>query len=130
MIPRFTLQPLAENAIFHGLEPKGGFGSVLLEICLSPGDGDVLVTLTDDGVGMPPEQVAHLLDPPQTQADAQDKIRHVGLWNVHRRLQYSFGSRYGLTVESEPGVGTAVTIRLPYHRNEGGGQANAADPTG
>ena len=130
MIPRFTLQPLAENAIFHGLEPKGGFGSVLLEICLSPGDGDVLVTLTDDGVGMPPEQVAHLLDPPQTQADAQDKIRHVGLWNVHRRLQYSFGSRYGLTVESEPGVGTAVTIRLPYRRNEGGGQANAADPTG
>ena len=129
-IPRFTLQPLAENAIFHGLEPKGGFGSVLLEICLSPGDGDVLVTLTDDGVGMPPEQVAHLLDPPKTQADAQDKIRHVGLWNVHRRLQYSFGSRYGLTVESEPGVGTAVTIRLPYRRNEGGGQANAADPTG
>ena len=130
MIPRFTLQPLAENAIFHGLEPKGGFGSVLLEICLSPGDGDVLVTLTDDGVGMPPEQVAHLLDPPKTQADVQDKIRHVGLWNVHRRLQYSFGSRYGLTVESEPGVGTAVTIRLPYRRNEGGGQANAADPTG
>ena len=130
MIPRFTLQPLAENAIFHGLEPKGGFGSVLLEICLSPGDGDVLVTLTDDGVGMPPEQVAHLLDPPKTQADAQDKIRHVGLWNVHRRLQYSFGSRYGLTVESEPGVGTAVTIRLPYRRNEGGGQVNAADPTG
>ena len=130
MIPRFTLQPLAENAIFHGLEPKGGFGSVLLEICLSPGDGDVLVTLTDDGVGMPREQVAHLLDPPKTQADAQDKIRHVGLWNVHRRLQYSFGSRYGLTVESEPGVGTAVTIRLPYRRNEGGGQANAADPTG
>ena len=79
---------------------------------------------------MPPEQVAHLLDPPKTQADAQDKIRHVGLWNVHRRLQYSFGSRYGLTVESEPGVGTAVTIRLPYRRNEGGGQANAADPTG
>ena len=130
MIPRFTLQPLAENAIFHGLEPKGGFGSVLLEICLSPGDGDVLVTLTDDGVGMTPEQVAHLLDPPKTQADAQDKIRHVGLWNVHRRIQYSFGSRYGLTVESEPGVGTAVTIRLPYRRNEGGGQANAADPTG
>ena len=103
---------------------------MLLEICRSPGDGDGLVTLTDDGVGMPPEQVAHLLDPPKTQADAQDKIRHVGLWNVHRRLQYSFGSRYGLTVESEPGVGTAVTIRLPYRRNEGGGQANAADPTG
>lgn len=130
MIPRFTLQPLAENAIFHGLEPKGGFGSVLLEIRICPDTGDVLVTMTDDGVGMPPEQVAHLLDPPENQASAQDKIRHVGLWNVHRRLQYSFGSSYGLHIESEPGVGTAVTIRLPYRHNKEGGQNHAADPTG
>ncbi len=120
MIPRFTLQPLAENAIFHGLEPRGGYGSVLLEIRTSPDNGDVLVTMTDDGVGMPPHQVAHLLEPPETQGDAQDKIRHVGLWNVHRRLQYSFGPNYGLAIESEPGVGTAVTIRLPYRKKEGG----------
>lgn len=130
MIPRFTLQPLAENAIFHGLEPKGGFGSVLLEIRICPDSGDVLVTMTDDGVGMPPEQVARLLDPPENQAAAQDKIRHVGLWNVHRRLQYSFGGSYGLHIESEPGVGTAVTIRLPYHKHKEGGQDHAADPTG
>ena len=130
MIPRFTLQPLAENAIFHGLEPKGGFGSVLLEIRICPDSGDVLVTMTDDGVGMPPEQVARLLDPPATRAAAQDKIRHVGLWNVHRRLQYSFGGSYGLHIESEPGVGTAVTIRLPYHKHKEGGQDHAADPTG
>lgn len=130
MIPRFTLQPLAENAIFHGLEPKGGFGSVLIEIHISPDNGDVLVTMTDDGVGMPPEQVAHLLDEPSNRTAAQDKIRHVGLWNVHRRLQYSFGRNYGLTVESEPDVGTAVTIRLPYHPNEEGETTHAADPTG
>ena len=130
MIPRFTLQPLAENAIFHGLEPKGGFGSVLLEIRICPDSGDVLVTMTDDGVGMPPEQVARLLDPPATRAAAQDKIRHVGLWNVHRRLQYSFGGSYGLHIESEPGVGTAVTIRLPYRKHKEGGQDHAADPTG
>ena len=130
MIPRFTLQPLAENAIFHGLEPKGGFGSVLLEIRICPDSGDVLVTMTDDGVGMPPEQVARLLDPPATRAAAQDKIRHVGLWNVHRRLQYSFGGSYGLHIESEPGVGTAVTIRLPYHKHKEGGLDHAQDPTG
>ena len=130
MIPRFTLQPLAENAIFHGLEPKGGYGSVLLEIRISPEGGDVLVTLTDDGVGMPPEQVAHLLDPPMGAAAVKDKIRHVGLWNVHRRLQYSFGRNYGLSVESEPGVGTAVTIRLPYRTNHEEGGTHAADPAG
>ena len=105
-------------------------GSVLLEIRISPEDGDVLVTMTDDGVGMPPEQVARLLDAPENRAAAQDKIRHVGLWNVHRRLQYSFGPSYGLTVESEPGVGTAVTIRLPYRHNKKGDSQDAADLTG
>ena len=64
MIPRFTLQPLVENAIFHGLEPKGGHGSVLLDISTDSDTGDVLLRITDDGVGMPPELVAHLLDEP------------------------------------------------------------------
>jgi len=48
MIPRFTLQPLVENAIFHGLEPKGGHGSVLLDISTDPDTGDVLLRITDD----------------------------------------------------------------------------------
>ena len=129
MIPRFTLQPLAENAIFHGLEAKGGYGSVLLEIRISPEGGDVLVTMIDDGVGMPPEQVAHLLDEPSGPGSGE-KLRHVGLWNVHRRLQYSFGEAYGLTIESEPDVGTAVTIRLPYHPKTEGEPPHAEDPTG
>ena len=47
MIPRFTLQPLVENAIFHGLEPKGGHGSVLLDISTDPDTGDVLLRITD-----------------------------------------------------------------------------------
>ncbi len=121
MIPRFTLQPLAENAIFHGLEPKGGFGSVLLEIRTDKETGDVLVTMTDDGVGMPPETLAHVLDEPREENTKMEKYRHVGLWNVHRRLQYSFGEKYGLVLESEPDVGTAVTIRLPGTKQESDG---------
>ena len=124
MIPRFTLQPLAENAIFHGIEPKGGHGSVLLEIRTDPETGDVLITMTDDGVGMPPELAAHVLDEPKEEAEKQEKFRHVGLWNVHRRIQYSFGEAYGLTLESEEDLGTAVTIRLPYQKK---GEHNAAD---
>lgn len=110
-IPRFTLQPLAENSIFHGLEPKGGVGSILLDIRTD--GGDVVITLTDDGVGMTPEQLARALQEP-TGADAEAKYRHVGLWNVHRRIQYSFGPGYGLTLASEPGQGTTVRIRLPF----------------
>ena len=127
MIPRFTLQPLAENAIFHGLEPKGGHGSVLLDIATDPATGDVLLRLTDDGIGMPPQQVAHLLDEPTEEAEKAEKFRHVGLWNVNRRIQYSFGEAYGLTIESEEDVGTEVTIRLPYQKK---GNDHAADTIG
>ena len=127
LIPRFTLQPLVENAIFHGLEPKGGHGSVLLDISIDPATGDVLLRLTDDGIGMPPEQVAHLLDAPTGEKEKAEKFRHVGLWNVNRRIQYSFGEAYGLTIESEEDVGTEVTIRLPYQQK---GDSHAADITG
>ena len=127
LIPRFTLQPLVENAIFHGLEPKGGHGSVLLDISTDPDTGDVLLRITDDGVGMPPEQVAHLLDEPAEGAEKAEKFRHVGLWNVNRRIRYSFGEGYGLTIESEEDVGTEVTIRLPYQQK---GDSHAADLTG
>lgn len=126
LIPRFTLQPLVENAIFHGLEPKGGHGSVLLDISTDPATGDVLLRLTDDGIGMPPEQVTHLLDAPAGEKEKAEKFRHVGLWNVNRRIQYSFGEAYGLTIESEEGIGTEVTIRLPYQKK---GNDHAADLT-
>ncbi len=126
LIPRFTLQPLVENAIFHGLEPKGGHGSVLLDISTDPDTGDVLLRLTDDGIGMPPEQVAHLLDAPAGEKEKAEKFRHVGLWNVNRRIQYSFGEAYGLTIESEEDMGTEVTIRLPYQKK---GNDHAADLT-
>ena len=87
---------------------------------------DVL-RITDDGVGMPPEQVAHLLDEPAEGAEKAEKFRHVGLWNVNRRIRYSFGEGYGLTIESEEDVGTEVTIRLPYQQK---GDTHAADITG
>ena len=126
MIPRFTLQPLVENAIFHGLEPRAATAACCW---ISPptDTGDVLLRITDDGVGMPPEQVAHLLDEPAEGAEKAEKFRHVGLWNVNRRIRYSFGEGYGLTIESEEDVGTEVTIRLPYQQK---GDTHAADITG
>ena len=112
LIPRFTLQPLVENAIFHGIEPKGSAGEVTLRVERDTANGDVLIHLTDDGVGMTPEQAAKALQEPGPE-EAAAKYRHVGMWNVHKRLQYSFGEAYGMSIESEPDIGTTVTIRLP-----------------
>ncbi len=112
LIPRFTLQPLVENAIFHGIEPKGSAGEVTLRVERDTANGDVLIRLTDDGIGMTAEQAAKALQEPGPE-EAAAKYRHVGMWNVHKRLQYSFGEAYGLSIENEPGVGTTVMVRLP-----------------
>ena len=112
LIPRFTLQPLVENAIFHGIEPKGSAGEVTLRVERDTANGDVLIRLTDDGIGMTAEQAAKALQEPGPE-EAAAKYLHVGMWNVHKRLQYSFGEAYGLSIESEPGVGTTVMVRLP-----------------
>lgn len=117
LIPRFTLQPLVENAIFHGIEPKGCAGDITLEVRKDPATGDVLLYLTDNGVGMTQEQILKALQPPGPE-EAAVKFRHVGVWNVHRRLQYSFGDAYGLSIRSTPGEGTTVIVRLPYEEEE------------
>lgn len=111
-IPRFTLQPLVENAIFHGIEPKGCAGNITLTVAHDPANGDVLIDLHDDGVGMTAEQAARALTEPGPE-EAKAKFRHVGLCNVHKRLVYSFGEGYSLTIRSTPGQGTTIEIRLP-----------------
>ena len=111
LIPRFTLQPVVENSIFHGIEPKGTPGTITIHI-FRKNDAILQIDITDDGVGMTPEQAAKALQEPGPE-EAAAKYRHVGMWNVHKRLQYSFGEAYGLSIESEPDIGTTVTIRLP-----------------
>lgn len=113
LIPRFTLQPLAENAIFHGIEPKGGVGSLWVDIGHGPDGGDVLISISDDGVGMEEEQIRRRLSGGGQDHTEEEPFRHVGLWSVHRLIQLSFGPDYGLTVRSAPGQGTTVTVRLP-----------------
>ena len=100
-IPALSVQPLVENAIRHGLEMGIG-GNV--EIVASDFDREVELRVVDDGAGMPPERAAAAL------AGETDGI---GLANVHRRLQTTFGEQYGLEIESRPGGGTSVVMTLP-----------------
>ncbi|MBQ8638725.1 MAG: sensor histidine kinase [Lachnospiraceae bacterium] len=109
-IMRFTLQPIVENAIFHGIEPKGDAGLITIH-AFRPSEGLVQITVTDNGIGMTAEKAAALL----TQEDPQKTnfFRELGIASVHKRIQYTFGSGYGLSVESVPGDHTAMTILLP-----------------
>ncbi|MCM1251375.1 MAG: sensor histidine kinase [Clostridium sp.] len=114
-ILKFTLQPLVENAIFHGIEPKGTTGNILIHIYQDE-ETDIHIDVTDDGVGMEPELAASLLE--KETPVASSLFKEIGISNVHKRLQYEFGSKYGLSIASEPGKFTTISILLPFRKSE------------
>ncbi|MGI5896265.1 MAG: sensor histidine kinase [Oscillospiraceae bacterium] len=110
--PKFILQPIIENAISHGVDPKIEGGKISI---FGGCDGrDILITIEDDGVGIPPDKLRNLLNENLRKNQENSRHTHIGLLNVHKRLQLSFGPQYGLVIHSEVGVGTVVTIRLPH----------------
>lgn len=111
LILNFTLQPIVENAIFHGIEPKGCTGSIEIHI-YKDDNSDVHIDVTDDGVGMDPETADHLID--NEGPTESSFFKDIGISNVHKRLQYEFGNQYGISVKSKPGEFTTVSILLPF----------------
>ena len=96
-----------ENAIFHGLEPKKEKGSVRVVGQLVGGYAEFEVI--DDGVGMDAEQVVHL----EELINRQESVEGYALYNVHHRLLHTYGPECGLHIESEVGVGTKVSFKIP-----------------
>lgn len=116
-IPKFTLQPIVENAIFHGIEPKGNAGTILIRI-FEDEKNDVHIDITDDGIGIEPDAIERLFSDDSASGDSF--FREVGVRNVHKRLQYEFPGDYGLKIESQPGLYTTVTILIPKTGSETG----------
>ncbi len=108
-VPPLILQPLVENAIFHGLEAKGEGGTVIIESALE--GGDLLLTIADDGAGMDQETLD--LARRNCAKTVVKEARSIGMSNVHNRIRLNYGDGYGLRLESVKGIGTTVTLRLP-----------------
>ncbi len=108
-IPSMILQPLVENAMIHGIEPKDGNGSIIVN---GYQDGDDLVfEIIDDGVGIPSKKVEQLLNIQQTQYTGVST--GIGISNTNKRLVLSFGENYRLDIKSKREQGTTVTVRIP-----------------
>lgn len=108
---KITLQPIIENAIYHGINGLVDEGEIV--ITLRAEGQDVVFTVADNGVGMEEEQIQAIL--------RKDRSDHtgIGIKNVNDRLKIYFGEGYGITIDSELDEGTTVTIRMPQVREEG-----------
>ena len=106
-LPPFVVAPLVENAVRHGIEPKPEGGTV--RVTAAGAGSDCVVTVSDDGAGMGPEA---------SRAASQVDARHGGIGEVTRRLHAAFGSACDLHVDSRPGSGTSVRLRVPARRRD------------
>lgn len=115
-IPRFILQPIIENAIYHGLEPKLNNG--VLSLCGYIKDCEIIFEVKDNGKGIPEDKLI-LLKQRLTEADSESTInnysdRSIGLLNINSKLKFLYGHKYQLNIESAEEKGTLVTIKIPF----------------
>lgn len=131
---KFTLQPLVENAIFHGLEPKGGVGNISVKVtyvkdidksvcCESIkacdfNDEDICIEVRDDGVGMSLEKARSLTEDNELSNNKSEFFREIGTSNVHKRLKYEFGDDYGIFIDSVEGEYTSAKVIIPKRTQE------------
>ena len=111
LIPKMTLQPLVENAIYHGIKPRRGGGAVSIR---SAQEGSqVLLEVRDTGVGMSPEALQEL-----NSSLLRDESSGFGVMASYKRLKLMFGDELHFVIDSREGEGTVVSIRIPGRMEE------------
>ena len=112
-IEKMLLQPLVENAIYHGIKEKTGGGHILVKGCLA-GEGKMKFSVSDTGQGMSPEKLLSLRERLENM-DSQEDRESIGLFNVARRIQILSRGEEVLEIDSREGEGTTVWFCLPAY---------------
>lgn len=107
--PKLIIQPLVENSIVHGLEPKAGDWNI--EVLVQEENGRIFITVKDDGVGFPPGTLPEDLN-------GLANSTHVGVYNVYRRLTLKYGKKMSFSIVSKEMEGTVVSISFPRGNDE------------
>ncbi|HEX9200044.1 MAG TPA: histidine kinase [Acidobacteriaceae bacterium] len=111
VVPSMLLQPLIENSIKHGLEPRIGGGTVTLRSRILP-DGRLMLEIEDDGIGMDSEPADELWLSDAARVGAGDGTG-IGMRNVRERMEVLYGSQADVEIVSRPGRGTKVRLVMP-----------------
>ncbi len=117
-ILKLILQPLVENALYHGIKNKRQGGTITVRAKQSSNDGEILLEVEDNGIGFTPEKLAHL------QAELDDDSGEIklesgfGIGNVNQRIKLYYGKQYGLSLRSEYNTGTCATLIVPAKKDD------------
>lgn len=114
-IIKLTLQPLIENAIFHGLKQKNGKGIIKIKVYRE--EHNVIIKLYDNGVGIDKDSLIFLnesMELKNTETNAEKKRESIGIKNTNRRIKLYYGEQYGLKIKSWKGLGTVVILKVPF----------------
>jgi len=114
LIPKITIQPLVENALYHGIKNKRGSGRIIIRGEMQ--ESFFVIRIEDNGIGISRERLLQVKEGILHKAPSEKDI--YGLYNVNERIILNFGEKYGITIESEYGKGTIVSIILPYAKEE------------
>jgi two-component system, sensor histidine kinase YesM len=115
-IIKLSLQPLIENAIYHGVKQKRGQGKITIRGYQVK---DIIhLEVEDNGNGIEPQKLKDILLEIETSNQEKKKYIGIGLQSVNERIKIHFGNQYGLTIASEPGNGTVVSIKIPKTKGE------------
>ena len=114
LIPKITIQPLVENALYHGIKNKRGVGKIIISGRQEEDHFSILIE--DNGIGISEERLS------QVRAGVKNKVSTgkdiYGLYNVNERIHLNFGEKYGIIIESTYGEGTVVSVILPYMQEQ------------
>ncbi|OXS57401.1 two-component sensor histidine kinase [Cohnella sp. CIP 111063] len=114
-IIRFVMQPIIENAAVHALRGPDD-RQLLIRVQAEARNGEIVLLVRDNGPGIPPEKLAALRGGLEAKSMEVFAGVSIGLKNVHERIRLAYGDPYGLTVDSKPGEGTEIRIRIPYRK--------------
>lgn len=111
VVPRFIIQPLIENALQHGLNETMPMLNIMIRI--RQDEGCLLIDVMDNGIGIPSARLEEIRSTIDTLTESKKNGVHIGLYNIHQRLKILYGDLYGLSIASEEGKFTCVSVKIP-----------------
>lgn len=114
LVPNVLIQPLVENAVYHGICGKPGTGILKISSQFTE-KNTLLISVEDDGVGMSEEKAEQLL---KGDFKIEGAMRKIGIANIRERIRYIYGSAYGMQIKSKEAAGTRITMEIPYKTDE------------